>query len=342
MGRGWCLAASLLGAALALTPAALAADPSDKDERVLLRIATVATEGSPWLVGLQEMCGRIEKNTSSKVRCRVFGGAIRGDEIGQVKAVLEGGLEGYAGSAGGLVPAVPEIAVLELPFLFETEDEADRVLDVVRPRIAAILRKRGLQFIEMSEVGFRSLATTRPVQRIDDLSGLRVRSMENPVHADMWKRFGADPVQLGITHVLGALEEGRVQGADHAPSYAFGASWFQPARHFLLTRHMYQPGVFAVSARFFEKLPKAAQKHFSEGIPEVARIMRERVRTLNREVLGMLPSAGVAVRPLDPTLREQLAQRAKPLREQFRKAQGRAGRELLEAVESELARLRRR
>ena len=343
MGAGWrrCVA-GLLSAALGLGPGPGAANPPDKDERVSLRIATVATEGSPWLVGLQEMCGRVERNTGNKVRCRVFGGAVRGDEIGQVKAVQDGELEGFAGSAGGLVPAVPEIAALELPFMFEAEEEVDRVLEVVWPRVAAVLRRRGLHLVAMSEVGFRSLASTRPVQRLSDLAGLRVRAMENPVHAEMWKRFGAEPVPLGVTQVLGALEEGRVHGADHAPSYAFGASWFQPARHFLLTRHMYQPGVFVVSTRFFERLPKPAQKHFSDGIPEIAQAMRERVRALNREVLDMLPSAGVAVRSVDPALRAQLVQRAIPLRDQFRKTQSRAGRELLEAVESELARLRRR
>ncbi len=334
--------AGLLAAALALTPGFGATNPPEKDERILLRIATVATEGSPWLQGLQDLCARLEKNSGGRVRCRVFGGAVRGDEIGQVKAVLDGELEGFAGSVGGLVPTVPEIAVLELPFLFETEEEADRVLEVVRPRIAAILKKHGFQFMAMSEVGFRSLASTKPIQKLDDLTGLRVRSMENPIHADMWKRFGALPVQLGITHVLGALEEGRVHGADHAPSYAFGASWFQPARNFLLTRHMYQPGLFVVSTRFYEKLPRPVQKHFSDGFDELAQIMRQRVRALNREVLGMLPSAGVSVRAIDPAVREQLMQRARPLREQFRKSQSRAGRELLEAVESELARLRLR
>lgn len=342
MKSGGCCGAGLVAAALALAPAGAAAPPPEKDARIPLRIATVATEGSPWLLGLQEICVHMEKSTGDKVRCRVFGGAIRGDEIGQVKAMQDGVLEGFAGSVGGLVPAVPELAVLELPFLFETEEEADHVLDAVRPRIVALLRKRGMRFMAMSEVGFRSLASTKPVQKLDDLAGLRVRSMENPVHADMWKRFGAEPVQLGITHVLGALEEGRVQGADHAPSYAFGASWFQPARHFLLTRHMYQPGLFVVSARFFERLPKTVQKHLSDGIAEVAQTMRVRVRALNREVLGMLPGAGVVVRPVDPALREQLTLRARPLREQFRKGQSRAGRELLEAVEAELARLRLR
>lgn len=326
-------ATALVGAGLLLGGTAVAEAP------LQLRVATVATEGSPWMTGLVEICQRLEQNSKGKVRCRVFGGAVRGDEVAQMEAVRDGRLEAFGGSTGGAAGLIPELAALELPYLFRSDDEVDKVLAAVRPRLDAICERRGFFLAGLSEVGWRHIGSVRPLGP-DALKGMRARSMENPHHADMWRRFGAEPVSLGITGVLPALEDGRVQAWDHAPSYAFGASWFGVAKHYTLTQHMYQGGLFLVGKGFWDRLPKPLRQHLFEGTVPIAETMKARIRALNAEVLGMLPQAGVKVVEPSPELRRALQERAGPVREHFRRTQGKAARELLEAIEQALGRLR--
>jgi len=166
----------LFPGAHALFPRAHAADP------IVIKIATVAPEGTPWSDGLSQFKTMVETKTGGAVKVKLFLGGILGDENETVQQTQRGQIQGVAGSTGAIASLVPELNVLELPFLFRTATEADNVLDgAALPVIEKAFRSKGLVLGFWSENGYRSFGTSFGfVKSPADLKGRKMRCTPLP------------------------------------------------------------------------------------------------------------------------------------------------------------------
>lgn len=329
--------ALLAAALLVLLPATLDAGP----DRLTLRIATIAPEGSPWHEIMIDLCQVMEKNAPGKLRCRIYNNAVRGDEAAQVAAVRDGQLEGAGSSAGGALGVLPELAPLWTPYLFRDETEVDLVFSGLKSQLQKACARRGMVFAAMADVGFRHLGTKVPVPDATWLRGKRFRSMENPFHAEYIRRWGAESLTLGVSGVLPALETGRIDVWDQPPVYALGVGWFDVSKHYTLTGHLFDPGLLLLSKRFLDKLPASVRGHITDGIEPITSRVRARVRQLNRDVLEILRQRGVSVHQPSPALLAGLQEHGPEARAWLRGRIDAPGRELMDAVDRVLAKARR-
>lgn len=267
-----------LVACLAVLPFAQA-----QDGVYTLKIASVAPEGTPWSDGLTQFKKAAETASGGKLKVKLFLGGVLGDENETVLQTQKGQIQAVGASTGAIASIVPELNVLELPFLFRTAAEADFILDgPALPTLEKAFRDRGLQLGFWSENGYRSFGTTFGfIKNPLDLKGHKMRSQENDVHLGMYKAFGASPVPIPTTEVLTSLQTGVVDGYDNTPLYASAAQWLSNTKYFTLTNHIYQPAAIVVNKAWYDSLPADLQKIVIGVRADLMVKMRKEIRALH-------------------------------------------------------------
>ena len=148
----------------------------------------------------------------------------------------------------------PELAVFELPFIFESDAEADHVLNVLRDRTAKILADHGFIMVMWAENGWHGYGVKgkgKCITSPDSLKGTKMRSQESSIHLETYKAFGAAPVEIPVPEVLAALQTGTVDGYSNTPLFSFATSWYTGIDTFTYTKHMYQTAVLVFSKKWF-------------------------------------------------------------------------------------------
>ncbi len=307
---------SLFGTVVATLAAALALPvrSPEAQEPITVKIATIAPENTPWEKQLKNLKRHLESKSGGRLKVKLFMGGSLGGEKALVRRCSQGTIQIVGVSTGAAASLVPELNVIELPYLFDSEAQADRALDSVGGRVFnAALEKRGFGFMLWAENGFRSLYTKgSAVQTVADLAGRRMRSQESAPHINMYKAFGAEPVPIDATNVLTSLQTGVVEGFDNTPLFAFASSWYQAAEHVTLTEHIYQPGIVMFSKEWHDTtLPEDLRPLFSAIPAEMVQEGRNAVRAMNPILIKNLERAGLTVHRLSAAQRSEFATRAK-------------------------------
>lgn len=335
-----------VAATLALWAAvpAFAADPLVvKKPDFVMKLATVAPDRTPWSELLKKYKSAVETRSGQRVQVKIFLGGQLGDENESVNKCKRGQIQAVGASTGALASQVPELNVVELPFLFRTAEEADTVVDsVITPAMDRILPKYGLVLGFWSENGFRQFGLKdKPVRRPDDLKGKKMRSQESPVHQEMWNRLGAIPSPIPSTEALTALETGTVDGFDQATLFAVAASWHKTIKYYTVSDHIYQTTIIVFNQKWYESLPEDIQKI----LVEEGRTMQTKgqlgIRKINPGLIKIIEKEGVTVNTLSPDERAVFEKATAGVRGFLRQRQKNDETvSLLDAVEAKLKSLR--
>jgi TRAP-type C4-dicarboxylate transport system substrate-binding protein len=318
---------------VALLSARAAAQPAYE-----MKLATVAPADTPWSELLTRYKKQVEEKSGKRIVVKVFLGGVLGDENESVLKCKRGQVQAVGGSTGAMATLVPELNVVEIPFLFRNYAEADWIVDnVLTARMDALFRSYGFAFGFWSENGFRHLGTKdKPVKSLADLKGKKIRTQESPVHLQTWQAFGAAPVPIPTTEVLTALGTNTVDGFDQALLYTIATGWHKSIKSYTLTSHIYQPALIAFNQKWFDALPADLQKILVEEGRAIQAKGRARIRAIMPELTEILKGDGVAVHELSPAESKAFEQAALGVRPWFKKTQGKRAVELLDAVEKEL------
>ncbi len=271
--------------------------PAAADPLYTLKIASVAPEGTPWASGVTDFKAAIEASSGGRILVRPFLGGVLGDENETVQACQRGQIQGVGASTGALASIVPELNVLELPFLFKSADEADFVLDtVILASVEKSFRDRGLILGFWSENGYRCFGTRYGIIKSPaDLKGHKLRSQESPVHLEMYKQFGASPVPIPTTEVLTSLQTGVIDGYDNTVLFATAAQWTSATKFFTLTNHIYQPAAIVFNKAFYDGLPADLQTQMMSARNGLMQKMRKEIRAMQPFLLENLTAMHITV-----------------------------------------------
>jgi TRAP-type C4-dicarboxylate transport system substrate-binding protein len=295
----------LLGLMAAVTTLFALTAESEATPEFVLNFGTVAPEGTPWASQLQEIERRIESQSNNRIQVKLFLGGSLGAEIEMIQDVARGErLQGGGFSTGALGEGldIPMLQMVELPYLFRNNAEADAVLDQVlyQPATAALAAK-GITFYAWSENGWRNMATKGgPARTPEELRAYKMRSQESPVHQNMYEALGVQAVSKPVSEVLPALNTGIVTGFDNTPLFSIAAGWTEPITHYTLTRHIYQPAGVVYSKAFIDSLPPDLREIVLADPTGEATRGRDGVRALESELLDAMRGMGKEVIELTP------------------------------------------
>ena len=319
--------------ALALAAGTGAALAQDKPE-FTLKIGTIAPKGTPWAELLKRYEKRVEKLSGGRINVIVYLAGRKGDEQSLVRQVYRGDLELCGVSTGAMSGMVPDVDILELPYLFDSAEQADRILDgPARPILEQMLEEKGFKLLMYSENGYRNFGTKGGfVKTPADLLAKKMRSQESPVHVEMYRALGASPVTISVGEVLSALQTGVVDGFDNTPLYTFAASWYQAIDHYTVTKHIYQPALLVINKDWFERLPADLQKILFAPAAKLQRKGRMGIRAMEPGLLENFGIAKIKVYYLTDEEKQAFKDATRPVWDIRRKSASKLGVALLDAI----------
>lgn len=288
----------------------------------ILRVATVAPDNTPWATQLQSLEERIEESSGGRIDVMPRVGSSAG-ENSLARQCRDGSLEGIGVSTAAIATLVPALSVFEIPFLFDTPQQADKVIDrYLFNRIETILAAAGFKLYIFSENGFRNFATTQPgkvIRTVADFQGLQMRSQESWIHEAMYRALRANFTSIPVTETQTALSTGRVNGFDNTPLFAQAAGWHNSIKNWIVSDHIYQPAVVVYNKAWFDSLPDDLQEILLANRTEETRTGRRLIRRINPLLIQNLRTSGVNVIELTPEERNALREATRGVRDEFRR-----------------------
>ena len=209
----------------------------------------------------------VEKGTNGAYKFKQFPASALGGERELIEGLQLGTVEAAIVSTGALSNFVPNVGVVDIPFLFRDTQHARAVMDgTFGQDLLAQFQKRGLVALAWGEQGFRHLTNNKhPVNGVADLKGLKIRVTENPVHITAFRTLGASPTPMSWPEVIGALQQGTIDGQENPISVLASAKLWQVQKYLTLSSHVYAPMALIVSPSFWGTLTAAQKTAFTEG-----------------------------------------------------------------------------
>jgi len=285
------LALAAAGATVALAPVA----PAFAQTQLKMNISV--SQNSHYGVAVDAFAREVEKRTAGRYKVQNFYSGALGAERESIEALQVGTLDLTMTSTGPVPNFVPDVAILDIPFLFRDYAHARAVLD--GPIGQDMLQKfppKGIVALAWGENGFRHMTNSkRPVNVPDDLKGLKMRTMENPVHIQAYKAFGIIPTPMAFTEVFTALQQGTVDGQENPLSVISAAKFEQVQKYMTLTGHVYSPALILMSKAQWDKLSAADRQAFADAAKEAVKANRARIDDDERKAVADLRSKGMTV-----------------------------------------------
>lgn len=242
----------------------------------------------------------VEKASGGKMKVRGIGNAALGSDTQMQQALIGGAQEMMVGSTATLVGIVPEMAVWDTPFLFGNVKEADAVLDgPVGEKVKAKLEPKGMVGLVYWENGFRNLTNSkRPVNKLEDMSDIKLRVMQNNVFLDSFKALGANAVPLPFSELFTALETRAVDGQENPFNTVVSSKFYEVQKYLTVTNHVYSPWVVTVSKKWWDTLSPAEKKVLQEAAVKSREFERKDTREEATKALAELKTKGMQINEL--------------------------------------------
>lgn len=200
-------------------------------------------------------------------------------------------------STGPLGNFVPEVRIVDIPFLFRDYDHARKVMDgPIGQELQKKMAAKGLINLAWTENGFRHMTNSkRPLNSAEDAAGLKMRTMENKVHMDGYKTFGILPTPMPFPELFTALQQGTVDGQENPIPVILASKFSQVQKHLSLTGHVYSPAALILSPAVWNKLSAADKKVFTEAAKKGAAAQRKKVNDDEASGIAQLRAEGMQV-----------------------------------------------
>jgi tripartite ATP-independent transporter DctP family solute receptor len=282
----------------------------------------------------------VEKASGGKMKVRAFGAASLGPDTQMQQALIGGAQEMMVGSTATLVGITKEMALWDAPFLFNNAAEADAVLDgPVGKKVIDKLPEKGLVGLVYWENGFRNLTNnTRPIAKADDLQGVKLRVMQNPVYLESFKILGANPVPLPFSELFSALETKAVDGQENPYNTILSSKFYEVQKYVTASNHVYSPWIVMASKKWWDTLSKDEQKVLMDAAVKSRAFERKDTREEAAKALADLKSKGMQFSELPAAETAKLRTKLAPVNQQIA---GNVGQPLWDEAQAELARLRK-
>ncbi|NNU43030.1 TRAP transporter substrate-binding protein [Ramlibacter montanisoli] len=327
--------AAAAGAALLASTASLAADIKPR----LIRFGYGLNEQSNQGRAAKFFAEQVEKASGGKMKVRAIGAAALGPDVQMQQALIGGAQEMMVGSTATLVGITKEMALWDTPFLFNNAKEADTVLDgAIGTKVMDKLQDKGLVGLAYWENGFRNLTNSkRPVTKMEDLDGIKLRVMQNNVYLDSFKTLGANAIPLPFSELFSALETKTVDGQENPYNTILSSKFYEVQKYLSVTNHVYSPWIVLVSKKWWDGLSKDEQKILSDAAKSSRDFERKDTREEGAKALADLKAKGMQINELP-------ASESARMRDKLTKVNGEiaanVGMDLWKETQAELAKIR--
>jgi tripartite ATP-independent transporter DctP family solute receptor len=256
----------------------------------------------PVSLGVQKFAEILAAKSGGKLKVREFAASQLGNEMQQQSALRGGTQEMLSASTTSLASVVNEFGLLDLPFLVSTTDQADAL--VAGPFGQAMIEglpAKDLVGLGYWGLGFRNTTnSTRPITKVEDFAGLKLRVIPNPVYLDTFKAFKANPVPMNFGELYTALENKTVDGQENPYTVILSNKFYEVQKYVSATNHTFTQNILLISKKFWDKLSAEEQAMIRAAIVEASAYQREQTRIQSEKALAELKAKGMTFNEIAP------------------------------------------
>ncbi|HHV83279.1 MAG TPA: DctP family TRAP transporter solute-binding subunit [Tepidanaerobacter syntrophicus] len=288
----------------------------DKGDTITIKVGHVLAPTHPYTLGLQKFAELVDEKTDGKIKVEVFHSSQLGNERDMVEALQLGTQEMALVSTAPLASFTKQFLVFDLPFIFKDTESARRVLDSeLGQGLLNSLESQGITGLCYFENGFRHVTNSKhPINKPEDLKGIKIRTMENPIHMATFKVMGADPTPMAFGELFTALQQKTIDAQENPLPIIETSKFYEVQEYLSLTGHFYAPAPLLISKSFFEGLAPELQAALKEAAVEARDYERGLLDDMNAKLVEELKGKGMKVNEPDKTLFVEAVQ---PVYKQF-------------------------
>ena len=315
------------------------ASAQDIKERTI-KFATQNPKGHPLVMGMEKFAEIVTAKSGGKIKVNMFPGGVLGGDAPNVSALQGGTLEMVSMNSGILASQVKEFAIYDFPFQFSSSKEADFVVDGPFGKMMhAKLPDKGMIGLTYWELGFRQMTNSkRAINKVEDLAGLKIRVIPNPINLDWVKALDANPTPMAFPEVYAALESKALDGQENPFSVIQANKFSEVQKHLTITNHQYNPQSVLISKKFWDTLSADEKKIIADAAVEAGKFQRQTARDAAGSSLEALKKAGMQVTELSAPEMSKLRDKMRPVIAKYSVS---VGQETVKAMQAELEKIRK-
>jgi TRAP-type C4-dicarboxylate transport system substrate-binding protein len=284
-------------AGLGFITLALLVSPANSSAKTLvIKLATLAPEGSSWIEAFNSIDKEVREKTGKQVRFKFYSGGVLGDEKDMLRKMHIGQIHGAALTSAGLSAIFNETDVFQIPFLFQSHDEVDYVLTEMDAFFRKGFDKNDYVLLGWSEGGFVHLMSTTPVATLDDLRKVKVWTWaDSPMTKVIFDEANVSAIPLSVPDVLVGLQTGLVDVVYAPPSGAISLQWFTKTKYLTDVNLIYLIGGIVMKKKLFNKMSPAHQNILMDVCRRQMARLKTIIRKENREAVQVMVKHGVKI-----------------------------------------------
>jgi len=271
------------------------------EPKYIMRIGITTEPDGHYHKGLMYFKEKVEGYTGGQVQVDIFPSSQLGNERDMIEGLSFGLLEGAVTSSAPLANFSPDFLLLDLPYIVTDREKAFKIMDgEIGQAILGTMTDKGVLALGFWENGFRNVTNSkRPIVHPADLKGLKIRTMENPIHQYTFEYFGATPTPMAWGEVFLALQQGTIDGQENPLVIIDTVKVYEVQKYISLTGHFYAPAVFMLSKQVFDTYPKDVQEAILKAEKEARDWERAYSAQLDDKLVVSLKEKGAEINEVD-------------------------------------------
>ncbi len=309
---------------LGLAAGAARAEPLD------LRFGHVGEPGSLFDVSAQNFATCANPKLGDKGKVQVYGSSQLGSDQEMLQKLKLGQIT-FALPSSVMSSVTPEFGVFEMPYIIQNREHMAKVRDeVVMTTLQEATKKKGYRILGVWENGFRQITNNvRPINKPEDLKGIKLRTPKGEWRVKMFKLYGANPSPMALSEVFTALKTGVMDGQENPFAQIYPSKFQEVQKYLSLTDHVYTPAYALVSEAQFSKLPEDVQTVLSDCAKENSDWVYKKAAELDTELLAKIKESSITVNQAD---KQAFIEASKPIYDEFASSVE-GGKDLVDAVQ---------
>lgn len=306
---------------------------STPSKQYIIRVGHVLPTSHQTHITLEEVFKKqVEEKSSGQISVEIYPNAQLGGDRKQVESVQIGALEMCVPSASVVTGFDPDWEILDMPYLFSNKEIALKNLDgKLGEALSEHLKEKGIVNLGFGENGLRHIINNiRPINNLDDMKGLKIRTMESPMQVEGFKALGANPTPISFSELFTALQQKTVDGAECPMNILYSNKLYEVQKYISKTGHIYLTCPYLINKSFFDGLPEELQKVVQDAV--TATVEAQRAGLAEDEVINTkkMEEYGIAINDISDAELQKFADSMKPVMEEYEKKTGRKYLDLIE------------
>jgi len=307
----------------------------------ILKVATLAPQGSVWDSSLREMGAQWSRATAREVELRIYPGGVAGDEVDVVRKMRIGQFQGAALTATGLAEIDPAFNAFTIPMLYSSWEEVNSVLAALQPELERRLAEKGFHLLMWGHGGWVHLFSREPIRGLDDLKRQKLFVWAgDDAQVQRWRKQGFQPVPLAATDVTMGFQTRMIDVVPTTPIAALTLQWYRQTPYMQSLGLAPLVGAVVVRRDAWEKIPAARREALAAATAEAERTLTLEVPKQDAGAVEQMKERGLTVVAIPPDVEAEWRREAEAFVREAR--EGAVPEEVLERTRQAIAAFRER